>query len=355
MRRSIIFTLCLAFCALMLSACAGVQAEARVAVAAQPEASPSPTPTRLLYQVPPNATPTPTPFQPLPPTQPAVEVSATPSPTVPAPTLTPILPQYDPTGQQPLPLPSDQVNILLLGSDQRPWDGRYFRTDVIILATLNTRKGTVNLTSFPRDLYVTIPGRGADRINTAYEYGGFELLADTMQHNFGFRPDHYVLINFSSFKKIIDDLGGLEVEVAQPLSDNYRGRYITIQQGTVEMDADMVLWYVRSRKTSNDFARSRRQQEVLRAIFKKMVSLDAIRKVPEFYNTYKENVTTDLTFGDIVQLLPLAARITDTSKIHHYYLGPGQVYDWISPGGGMVLLPNPPAVQEVLRQALNAE
>ena len=152
-----------------------------------------------------------------------------------------------------------------------------------------------------------------------------------------------------------DLVGGLEVEVAQPLSDNYRGRYITIQQGTVEMDADMVLWYVRSRKTSNDFARSRRQQEVLRAIFKKMVSLDAIRKVPEFYNTYKENVTTDLTFGDIVQLLPLAARITDTSNIHHYYLGPGQVYDWISPGGGMVLLPNPPAVQEVLRQALNAE
>lgn len=301
------------------------------------------------------STATATPFQPLPPTPayyptdiptatPTSTPAAQPSPLPPDPAL--------PVGA--LTLPPDQMNILLLGSDQRPYS-TIFRTDTIILLTLNPSKGTVSLTSFPRDLYIMIPGYGMERINTAWARGGFSKLAATFEHNFGVRPEHYVLINFSSFKRVIDSLGGLEVDVSQPLSDYMNGRYVTIHAGKNNMDADTVLWYVRSRKTSNDFARSRRQQEILMAIFKKMLTMNAIRRAPEFYHIYKDNVTTDLSFTQLLPLLPLATTLADTSRIRHYYINQQQVYDWITPGGGMVLVPQKEAVMKVIRKALLGE
>jgi LCP family protein required for cell wall assembly len=336
--------------AIFLVGC-GTPAAAGMPLAAAPAtatASPSPT----YVTAPSDATATPTPFQPIPPT--AVYLPTE----TPLPTATPLPPK--PTSPPPkvrsqrgsLNQPDNQINILLLGSDQRPWDVA-FRTDTIILATLNPDLGTVNLTSFPRDLYVTLPGRGMNRINTAYEFGGFSLLASTFEYNFGVRPDHYVLINFASFKKLIDSLGGLEVNVHTAVTDIRAGRYYTVPAGVRKMDADDVLWYVRTRKTTNDFARTRRQQEVLQALFEKMLSLNAIKRVPEFYNIYKESVTTDLNFNDIVHLLPLAAKITDTSRIDQYFIGPQQVYDWITPEGGMVLLPRQDAIMKIMRKALN--
>jgi polyisoprenyl-teichoic acid--peptidoglycan teichoic acid transferase len=336
--------------AIFLVGCATPAAVGMPLAAAPATATATPSPTYVT--APPDATATPTPFQPLPPT--AVYLPTE----TPLPTATPLPPK--PTSPPPkvksqrgsIKQPDDQINILLLGSDQRPWDVA-FRTDTIILATLNPDLGTVNLTSFPRDLYVTLPGWGMNRINTAYEFGGFPLLASTFEYNFGVRPDHYVLINFASFKKLIDSLGGLEVNVHTAVTDIRAGRYYTVPAGVRKMDADDVLWYVRTRKTTNDFARTRRQQEVLQALFEKMLSLNAIKRVPEFYNIYKESVTTDLNFNDIVHLLPFAAKITDTSRINQYFIGPQQVYDWLTPEGGMVLLPRQDAIMKIMRKALN--
>lgn len=318
--------------------------------------APLDTPVWKLFAAPADATPTPTPFQPLPPTPVYIPTYLpTAAPTIqatqePAPYLAND-PQL-PVGA--LPLPPDQMNILLLGSDARPYS-RLFRTDTIILLTLNPSQGTVSLTSFPRDLYLMIPGWGMDRINTAWARGGFSKLAATFEHNFGVRPEHYVLINFSSFKQVIDSLGGLEVNVGQTLSDYKNGRYITIKKGATQMDADMILWYVRSRKTSNDFARNQRQQEVILALFNKLLSLGALRRAPEFYQIYKDNVTTDLRLTDLLPLLPLAATLSDTSRIRNYYVGPQHVYDWITPGGGMVLVPRGDGVRKVIRRALSIE
>ena len=309
----------------------------------------------VLFQIPLDATATPTPFQPIPPTAvfyptdlPTAIPTSTPTP---LPTPFPVDPAA-PVGA--LVLPPDQLNILLLGSDQRPWDS-HFRTDTIILLTLNPSRGTVSLTSFPRDLYINIPGYGQDRINTAWGRGGFDKLADTFKYNFGVRPEHYVLINFSSFKQVIDSLGGLDVNVGVAVSDYRGGYYYTIPAGPTRMDADTVLWYVRTRKTTNDFHRSRRQQEILIALFEKMLSLNALRRIPEFYAIYKDNVTTDLGLTDLVPLFPLAAQLADTSRINHYFVGPNQVYDWITPGGGMVLMPKQDAVLNVIRKALNGQ
>jgi LCP family protein required for cell wall assembly len=213
--------------------------------------------------------------------------------------------------------------------------------------------GTVNLTSFPRDLYVTIPGWGTDRINTAWGHGGFKTLAATLQQNFGVKPVHYVVIDFGSFKRVIDSLGGIEVEVKKPVSDYRNGRWITIEKGRQHMDADLALWYARTRKTTSDFYRNRRQQEILRGILEKMVSLNGLLRIPELYNVYKDSVTTDMTWDDIASWIPLAAKLTDTSRLHNFYVGPDAAYDWITYEGAMVLIPRKDVIKKIIRQSLN--
>jgi polyisoprenyl-teichoic acid--peptidoglycan teichoic acid transferase len=332
-----------------------------------------------------NGSPTPTPFQPIPPTPtylPTEFPTPTPAPTdipstpplpdipsaqsssdviegqektwadYPGPVVWPDIAIPNPVGI--LPQPAGQVNILILGSDQRPNDGG-FRTDAMILATLNPDLGTVNLTSFPRDFYAYIPSWTVQRLNTAQVYGGFPLTQMTFEYNFGVRPDHYVMIEMNAFKDVVDSLDGIDVQVAQPLTDwrNHYG-YYTVDAGNVHMDGETALWYARSRYSSNDIVRNRRQQEVLEAIFQKLLSLDAVNRAPELYQAYIQNVTTDLTLEDITPLLPLAAKLGEGSNIHRYAIGSGQVYDWINYSGAQVLMPVRDAVIEVMRQALNS-
>ncbi|OGO41043.1 MAG: hypothetical protein A2W36_02780 [Chloroflexi bacterium RBG_16_58_14] len=324
---------------------------AGVPIAQAPDQAANATPTAPLFQVPGDATATATPFQPLPPT-PIYLPTDMPTAT-PAPDIQPVQPQVG-GAVGVIEQPKGQVNLLLLGSDARS-RSKFFRTDTIILASLNPDQGTVDMVSFPRDLYVNIPGWGQDRINTAWVHGGYDLLAATLEQNFGVVPDHYVLINFSSFKKLVDSLGGLDVRVGESLTDRYGNRTITIPRGITRMNADMVLWYVRSRKTSNDFARNRRQQEIIQALAEKFISMNAIRRAPELYAAYKESVTTDLRLIDMLTFLPLAARLTDSSSIHQHFIGPKQVNNWITPGGAMVLLPVQDEIMRVIRKALKGE
>ena len=335
---------------LVLTACSA-PGLAGAPIAQAPSQFENPTPTAQLFQAPGDATPTATPFQPLPPTPIYIPTDIPTS--TPAPEVQPVEPQLG-GAVGVIERPKGQVNLLLLGSDARSRQ-KLFRTDTIILASLNPDKGTVDMVSFPRDLYVNIPGWGQDRINTAWERGGFKSLAATLENNFGVVPDHYVLINFSSFKKLVDSLGGLDVQVGESLTDRFGNRTITIPKGRTRMNADMVLWYVRSRKTSNDFARNRRQQEILRALAEKLITLQAIRRAPELYAAYKESVTTDLTLIDMLTFLPLAARLTDSSNIHSHFIGPKQVNNWITPGGAMVLLPVQDEIMKVIRKSLKGE
>jgi LCP family protein required for cell wall assembly len=336
------------------------------------------------YQPAADATATPTPFQPIPPTptylpptatpepvdvipvQPTDEIpvqpvyipdtatpTASPSPTqvdigtFPPPSLYPDIAVPPPVGL--LPQPAGQVNILLLGSDQLPGDYG-FRTDTILLLTINPQLGTANLTSFPRDLYVYIPGWTVNRINTAFAYGGFKTLAMTMEYNLGVRPDHFVMINFDSFIQVIDSLGGLDVYVTHPYPYDCDG----VPSGNFHMSGAVLLCYVRERQTTSDFDRAHRQQEVLQALMQRILRLDIIARAPELYQIYAKNVTTDLVFSDIAPLLPLATHFTDTSRLHHYYIGHEQVTDWMNSYGAMVLLPKREAILEIMRQALNS-
>ena len=300
-----------------------------------------------------NATATATPFQPLPPTA-TYFPTATPLPTsTPTPQIGSFIAGQSFTPAGLIPQPKGQVNILLLGSDQRLGRGG-FRTDTILLFTINPADNSINITSFPRDLYVEIPGYTTSRINTALARGGFETLANTFTHNFGVRPEYYVLINFWSFVDVVDSLGGIDIYASQPLSEYTARGWFTIPVGVNHMDGDTALYYSRSRMSTSDFDRNRRQQEVIVGMIDKLMSLYTIAKIPELYQIYADNVTTNIELNDIIPLIPIAARIKNTEKIKNYYIGRGQVASWTTPGGAAVMLPKHDAVMNVLRQALNS-
>ncbi len=321
-----------------------------------------------------------TPFLPLTPT-PRLSLSqfplpsSTPIPTtaVPSPTVT-ILPTLDPSWRPtPIPPPLDQyesIRFLLLGSDRRP--GGSFRTDTLIVASFWPRQRQVSLLSIPRDLWVSIPSWGMQRVNTAYQHGeivgypggGAGLLKDTLRENLGIEVDHVAMVEFDGFKRIIDTLGGIDVPVAcaytdwrlispelDPNNENNWWLY-TVGPGYVHMDGDLALWYARSRKRSSDFDRGRRQQEVLRAIYARLLQADTLTRLPELYRQVSGMVTTDLSLNDLLQLSFYAPSLSN-ARVRSYYIRPPYVTPTIGDGGAYLLLPNSPLLNELLDEALN--
>jgi LCP family protein required for cell wall assembly len=308
---------------------------------------------QLIVHAAPGSTPTATPFQPSGPTSTSY------------PTETPVstdTPEPDPVIAQPTEIHISQqqaegtVNILVMGSDYRPSSG--FRTDVLMLVSIHGDDGTVSVVSFPRDLYVTIPGWMEQRINTAFPHGGFSLLADTLEYNFGVRPDYYVLTTFEGFIEIIDTLGGVPVNIERSLTDKCDlpqavNTYCTVNPGVMIMNGKMALWYVRSRHSTSDLDRLRRAQEVLQGLFNRLMSLDAVSHLPELYSSYQQSVQTNMSIDDMASLLSVASLVaSDPSRIHRYTVGAGLVYNYVTAEGAQVLLPNYDAIRQMLKEAV---
>jgi LCP family protein required for cell wall assembly len=288
----------------------------------------------------------------------------------PDPFITPEIPVPTPVAQRHMS--QDVINILLLGRDTTKGDDSY-RTDVIIIASIDKAEKTVTLLSIPRDLFVYIPGWTMNRINTAsqhgdltgYPGGGAALLEQTILYNLGIPIHGWVRIDFQGVKDVVNILDGVDVPVSCPVTewrlkdDSYSLKddnpddwdLYTVAPGVVHMDGVYALWYARSRKRSNDFARSRRQHQVLRAMFDKALQLDVIPKLPELYNKYVEIVDTDLGLGDILQFAPLATQL-DRSRIRSRFIGSDQVFSWTTSQGANVLLPDSEAIAKVIDEAL---
>lgn len=309
-----------------------------------PGNAPSRPQTLYLATQPANPTPTPTPFAP--------STTVTSQPTlITQPTLAP-------TEIPPTPPPSDRIiNLLILGSDQRQTAD--FRTDVILFVSVNLDQNTAGMLSFPRDLYVTLPNWGENRINTAMEFGGFPLMADTFEYNFGIRPTAYILTNFQGFVGIVNSLGGIDIQAAQTLTDQCQlpqavNGYCTVPAGPAHLDGQTALWYVRSRYSTSDFDRGRRAQEVLLGLFRALMSINAIQRAPELYQAYRSSVDTNLTLEDILPLLQVASKIyDDPTRLRRYTITPAEAIPYTLPeSGAFVLIPDYPAIQSLLWQTM---
>ena len=250
-----------------------------------------------------------------------------------------------------LPKPDDQINIIILGNDFRPRKGA--RTDVIMLLSLNPGAGTASLISFPRAMYVYAPGWTMMPLHTVQPRGGYDLLFETFRYNFGVRLDRYINISMKNFEAVVDSIGGIDVEVAEYLSDpTYAGGKFSVEPGLVHMNGRMARWYARSRMTSSDFARAPRQQALMKAVFIKLMRIDAQSRVPELYTKYLNNVVTDLTLSDLLLFIPLAGRLLDTSRVSQYAINLDHVSAWTTPvDGAYVFLPDREAILALLLKA----
>jgi polyisoprenyl-teichoic acid--peptidoglycan teichoic acid transferase len=217
----------------------------------------------------------------------------------------------------------ERVNVLLMGTDCRPIDKGVCRTDTMALATLDPRTETAGIISMPRDLWVPIPGVGESRINTAnwygalnrYPGGGPALAKKTVEYNFGRRVHYYALIDFNGFRKAIDALGGIDVNVLKAVDDpeypteDYRTMHIHFNAGLQHMNGEQALQYARTRHQDGDFGRNKRTIQVLLAARDKALRLDLLPKLPVLLQSMWGTFETDMKPQEILALAQVAAKV----------------------------------------------
>ncbi len=191
-------------------------------------------------------------------------------------------------------------NFLVVGADTRPGD--VGRSDVIVLVHVPEDATSVQMVHFPRDLYVDIPGRGKDKINAAYAYGGTPLLVETMENLLKIRIHHVAKTNFDGFKNMTDAVGGVSVYAEEASNRNN----VVIRKGWNDLDGTQALAFVRERYTlsEGDISRGRRQLAFIKALMLKATSPQTITNpltVAKFTNAATENLVLDqdLTVGKL--------------------------------------------------------
>lgn len=185
----------------------------------------------------------------------------------------------------------DVINIMLVGQDRRPGEGRQ-RSDSMILCSFNTRTHAFSMTSFLRDTYVEIPGHGYRKMNTAYAFGGMKLLTETIRLNFGVVLDGCVEVDFNSFITIIDMLGGVDISLTQKEVNYLVNTYkYDVTVGMNHLSGSQALTYARIRVIDMDAKRAERQRKVITSLI----------------NAYK-------TKG-VLEIVSLAREILDTGLI----------------------------------------
>ena len=215
--------------------------------------------------------------------------------------------------------------ILLVGSDAYDDDNRG-RSDTVILVQVDGDAKTIRMASFLRDMYVKIPGKGSNRLNASYIWGGHELLRKTLETNFGVTADAYVEVNFERLVKVIDAIGGVEVEVSEKerqqvnsilrfynekIGDAAEDQLLQ-ESGLVHLTGKQALCFSRIRKIDGDVQRTARQRKVLEAAFHKVTQL-SMAEITMLILQNMDAVETDLTIADAIDLIPLALRCKNAS------------------------------------------
>lgn len=207
------------------------------------------------------------------------------------------------------------INILLFGLDSRV-ENSVSRSDTIMIATIDKKNQVIKLTSLMRDMYVPIPGRDKNRINTAYIFGGPSLAIKTVNTNFDLDIRHYVTVDFFGLEKIIDQVGGVTIDVKKQeipyinsciqelnsLNKNTKPAPLLKNPGPQTLNGRQAVAYARVRKVGNgDFERTERQRRVLVELFKKVKTINPL-KLPGLVSTMLPYVETNLSKTEILSL-----------------------------------------------------
>lgn len=254
---------------------------------------------------------------------------------------------------------SKVLNVMLFGEDNSGGD-TYGRSDTMIMMSIDNRHKKLKLTSFQRDTYVYIPGYGYNKINASYTYGGAKLAIQTIEANFGIKIDRYAVVDFDSFIKIIDTLGGIDMELTQDEIDyiNYQmykngqsdeWSTITDQPGTVHLTGLEALWYARNRGLSvgedgneigidgDDWDRTSRQRKLLETVFESMKNA-SLTQIVSIASSIGPLVTTNFKKDEITALVSHSLTYLQYD-VEQYYI-PGNEDFWQyndnSPAGSVI-------------------
>lgn len=241
------------------------------------------------------------------------------------------------------------INILLIGQDRRPGQGRQ-RSDVMLLCTVNTKTKELTMTSFLRDLYVPIPGYDDNRLNACYAFAGMKLLNKCLENNFGVLVDGNLEVDFDGFAQIIDLMGGVDMYLTQAEADfMWRHGGYRVNAGMNHLDGKKALLYTRNRYVGNgDFSRTERQRKVMTALVEKSKSM-SLSQMKELVETMLPMITTDLSNKEIMsymmEILPLMSEL----KIKTQTIPAEGTYKYASIRGMSVLVPDLAANREILK------
>ena len=202
------------------------------------------------------------------------------------------------------PIDSNIVNILILGVDSSDAIKSGGRTDTMIVASLNKKTGEINLISMLRDSFVPIEDFGWNRLNTGYFFGGVGLCINTINDVFLLDIQSYVMVDFVSLPKLVDKIGGIEVELTKVEADYYNKNYAWgVSPGTVLLNGEKALKHARNRSVGNaDFARTSRQRDLLERIIKKILDKNDLAATVTMLNSSLDLIKTNIEPSGLISL-----------------------------------------------------
>lgn len=235
------------------------------------------------------------------------------------------------------------LNVMLFGEDnsKKTSTTGFGLSDTMIMMSIDNRHKKLKLTSFQRDTYLYIPGHGYNKLNASYTLGGAKLAIQTIEANYGIKVDRYAVVDFESFKEIINTLGGIDIELTQDEIDyiNYQmykngqvSEYTTIKDapGIVHLNGQEALWYARNRGLTigedgneigidgDDWDRTSRQRKLLETVFNSMKSAD-LTKIISIVSSVGPLITTNLKKDEITALVSHSLTYLSYS-VEQYYL-----------------------------------
>jgi LCP family protein required for cell wall assembly len=262
-----------------------------------------------------------------------------------------------------VPALQNTENILLLGTDRREND-RSWRTDTIMLAAIDWESQRVGLLSFPRDLLIEYPWGEKRRINGVdfrgervidYPDGGFGLLRDVFQQNFGIRIDKAVRLHRSGFVELVDAIGGVDVTAdcdlweLSPKPPGEEGYYVLhVPAGVHHFDGEDALKYATYRYVTGDWDRRRRQQVVILALREQALNLNLIPQIPHFLDILGRNFQTDINVIDLARYATFGLQL-DMNNVRSKVLGRAETVKFDHPSGAYLLVSDGDKLFEAIR------